>query len=243
MADISIQLDGHRVNLRAGAIVRDASEILLCRLSSEDCWYVPGGRIKTGESSLEALRRELTEELLTTFEVIAPLATAEMFFPLEGTTFHEVCTFYSVELTGPRTAVPLQHGNEIRAWFPLPSLPTLDVRPAFVKELVLALDRPYHLIVRRESDSATRPAATPDTDTHADAPARAALAYATEVTRTRTATDATFDALRPHFDERQIAELVWLVAFTVFHNTIARPLGLSSDGFCELLEQQPEDAG
>lgn len=68
-----------------------------------------------------------------------------------------------------------------------------------------------------------------------DARVRAALRYATEVTRTRNASDATFDALRVHFDERQIVEIVWLVAFTFQHNLIARPLGLSSDGFCELV--------
>lgn len=67
-----------------------------------------------------------------------------------------------------------------------------------------------------------------------DAQTRAALRYAEEIVRTHTASDATFEALREHFNEREIVELVWLVAFTFQHNLIARPLGLSSDGFCEL---------
>ena len=75
----------------------------------------------------------------------------------------------------------------------------------------------------------------PDGSPYLEPATRAALRYAAEIVETRNATDATFDGLRAHFDERQIVELVWLVAFTFQHNLIARPLGLQSDGFCELL--------
>ncbi len=77
-----------------------------------------------------------------------------------------------------------------------------------------------------------------ETSRHFDGRTRAALRYATEVTCDRNASDETFDALRVHFDERQIVELVWLVAFTFQHNLIARPLGLQSDGFCDLVAER-----
>jgi len=63
---------------------------------------------------------------------------------------------------------------------------------------------------------------------------RAALAFAEEVTRERDASDATFDALREHFDEREIAELVWVNALGNYFNLIAVPLGLESDGLADL---------
>lgn len=58
---------------------------------------------------------------------------------------------------------------------------------------------------------------------------RAALAYAEEVNRTRRAADATFDALRKHFGEREIVELTVLVALENFYNLINLPLGIEDD--------------
>jgi AhpD family alkylhydroperoxidase len=63
---------------------------------------------------------------------------------------------------------------------------------------------------------------------------RAALAYTEEVTRTRGASDANFEALRPHFDDRQIFELTWLNAVGNYFNLMAVPLGLESDGLTEI---------
>jgi AhpD family alkylhydroperoxidase len=69
---------------------------------------------------------------------------------------------------------------------------------------------------------------------HFSARERAALAFTEEVTRRRSASDATFEALRAHFDERQIVELTWLNAVANYFNLIAVPLGLESDGLAEL---------
>lgn len=62
---------------------------------------------------------------------------------------------------------------------------------------------------------------------------RAALAYAEEVTKEVDASDETFEALRAHFDEREIVELTWLVALENYYNLLNRPLGIGSDHLCE----------
>ena len=67
---------------------------------------------------------------------------------------------------------------------------------------------------------------------------RAALAFTEEVTRDRKVSDATFDALRAHFDDRQIVELAWLNAMGNFFNFQAVALGLESDGLAELALQR-----
>jgi AhpD family alkylhydroperoxidase len=64
---------------------------------------------------------------------------------------------------------------------------------------------------------------------------RAALAYVEEVSRTKTASDATFDELRRHFSDQQIAEITLLNAFENYYNLINRPLGIESDGLCALV--------
>jgi alkylhydroperoxidase family enzyme len=63
---------------------------------------------------------------------------------------------------------------------------------------------------------------------------RAALAYAEEVTEEGDASDETFEALRTHFDEREIVELTWLVALENYYNLLNRPLGIGSDNLCEV---------
>lgn len=63
---------------------------------------------------------------------------------------------------------------------------------------------------------------------------RAALAYVEEVSRTKTASDATFEELRRHFSEEQIAEITLLNAVENFFNLVNRPLGIKSDGLCAL---------
>ena len=67
---------------------------------------------------------------------------------------------------------------------------------------------------------------------------RAALGFTEEVTRERKASDATFEALRPHFGDREIVELAWLNAVGNFFNLEAVALGLESDGLAELAEQR-----
>ncbi|MDX2166059.1 MAG: carboxymuconolactone decarboxylase family protein [Deltaproteobacteria bacterium] len=63
---------------------------------------------------------------------------------------------------------------------------------------------------------------------------RAALAYVEELNAMRTASDATFAALRAHFSEADIVRLTWLNAVGSYLNLQARPLGLSSEGRCAL---------
>ncbi len=64
---------------------------------------------------------------------------------------------------------------------------------------------------------------------------RAALAYAEEATRQKRVSDGTFETLRRHFSEREIVEITWVNAVENYYNLINLPLGIESDGFCELV--------
>jgi len=63
---------------------------------------------------------------------------------------------------------------------------------------------------------------------------RAALKYVEEVNTTRVATDATFEALREHFSEKEIVEITWVNAVNNYLNLQAKPLGIGSQGYCPL---------
>lgn len=67
---------------------------------------------------------------------------------------------------------------------------------------------------------------------------RAALAYAEEVTRTKTASDATFAELRRHFSDTEMVEITLLNALENYYNLVNRPLGIESDGLCALVPRK-----
>jgi len=66
---------------------------------------------------------------------------------------------------------------------------------------------------------------------------RAALDYATELTRDKKVEPATFARLTRHYTEREICDIVWLVASEHLNNVTNIGLGIGSDGFCELAQR------
>ena len=63
---------------------------------------------------------------------------------------------------------------------------------------------------------------------------RAALDYVSELTRDKSVKPATFERLRRHFSERQICDIVWLVASEHFYNMTNIGLNIHSDMLCDL---------
>lgn len=156
MTDISFDLGGYRVNLRVGAVVARGDDILLCRERSKDWWYLPGGRIKAGESSPAALERELSEEIGDSFRVIRPTVCAENFFDLGGLSFHEICTFYEVEWTGGEILQQSagEDGMEVFEWIRRYDVFDVDLKPSFMKEHIAKPQSSLELVIHRDGEQA-----------------------------------------------------------------------------------------
>ena len=73
-----------------------------------------------------------------------------------------------------------------------------------------------------------------ETSNRFSAAERAALAYAEAITEDVHVDDATFDALRDHFSEREIVEITWLCATENYWNRLTGPLNIGSDGLCSV---------
>jgi alkylhydroperoxidase family enzyme len=73
---------------------------------------------------------------------------------------------------------------------------------------------------------------------------RAALDYATELTRDKTVDPDTFGALTRHYSEREICEIVWLVASEHLYNLTNIGLNIHSDMLCDITKKaRVEDVG
>jgi alkylhydroperoxidase family enzyme len=62
---------------------------------------------------------------------------------------------------------------------------------------------------------------------------RATLDYATELTENKHVSPETFAALSRHYSEREICDVVWLVASEHIYNISNGGLNIGSDGMCE----------
>lgn len=69
---------------------------------------------------------------------------------------------------------------------------------------------------------------------------RAALAYAEEVTRHKNVSDATFEELRKHFNDREIVEITWLNAVQNYTNLVNIPLEIEFDGLCAIAKSETQ---
>jgi alkylhydroperoxidase family enzyme len=63
---------------------------------------------------------------------------------------------------------------------------------------------------------------------------RAALDYVTELTKEKKVNPETFARMQRHFSERQICEIVWLVASEHFYNMTNIGLNIHSDMLCDI---------
>lgn len=67
---------------------------------------------------------------------------------------------------------------------------------------------------------------------------RAALDYATELTRSKSVSPETFERLRKCYSERAICEIVWLIASEHFYNITNLGLNIHSDMLCDIARKR-----
>jgi alkylhydroperoxidase family enzyme len=67
---------------------------------------------------------------------------------------------------------------------------------------------------------------------------RAALDYATELTSEKEVKPETFEELQQHYSEREICDIVWLVASEHLYNMSNIGLNIGSDRLCEIKPQR-----
>ena len=90
------------IEVVAAIIVRDGRIFATQRGYGEwkDWWEFPGGKIEPGESTEDALKREIREELATEIEVDELLTTVEYAYPKFHLTMHcYLCTIISGDLS------------------------------------------------------------------------------------------------------------------------------------------------
>lgn len=100
MSDLSIIIDGVKFNFRVGLLVKMKKQVLVECNQDYDFVVLPGGRVKTLESSEDALIREINEEMkidLTNYN-LEFIGIDENFFELDNIKYHELYFIYKIEI-------------------------------------------------------------------------------------------------------------------------------------------------
>ena len=95
--DLTIDVEGYKLNIRVAGIIIHNNKILTHRDINKDHYCLPGGRIEIGETSEQAIKREIKEELGKDVEIIEYKSTIENFFEFENNKYHEIYFLYKIE--------------------------------------------------------------------------------------------------------------------------------------------------
>lgn len=99
--DISYQYENQKFNYRVCAMMLFENQILAMHDERSPYFYLPGGRVKMGETAEQAVVREVQEELGVTPKIIRPLWLNQAFFTedIDKLAYHELCIYFLMDIT------------------------------------------------------------------------------------------------------------------------------------------------
>ncbi len=81
-------------NYRVVGIAVNGNRVLLHRAENDDFWSLPGGRVELLEPSVDALKREMREELGIEIHVERLIWVVEDFFEYDDKSYHELALYF-----------------------------------------------------------------------------------------------------------------------------------------------------
>ena len=153
--DISFKTEKGRFNYRVSAVIIRNNCLLTMQDNAYSYSYLPGGRVKMGETAEAAMHRELMEELHADLPVLRPLWFCQDFFTEEDTSerFHEICIYYLVDGSAlPEKSFSYAEDERINrfSWSPMNELKEMRLYPDFIRERVQNLPEKLEMIVIHE---------------------------------------------------------------------------------------------
>lgn len=127
---------------RAATIIVEGDFVLLARNDEDDYYYSVGGAVYMGETSEEAVKREVFEETGLNYEVDHLAVIHENFFisssGIDGVDFHELTLYYMMKPMGKRDftsqSTTETGAKETMHWMHIEELDKYKAYPTFMKE-------------------------------------------------------------------------------------------------------------
>lgn len=145
---------------RAAAIIVEDNCVLFAGNDLDPYYYSIGGGVHLGETSTEAVKREVFEETGVEYEIDHLAVIHENFFvgssDLEGVDCHEIAFYYRMKAKGNKTlnSHSLTKGGvkESMHWIPIDELEKYKTYPSFMKEYLKSEHTGIKNIITDERD-------------------------------------------------------------------------------------------
>lgn len=100
--DITYISGQEKFNYRVCAVIVSGGKILAMRDERSPYFYLPGGRVRLGETAEHAVIREVEEELRITPRILRPLWLNQGFFTedVDQLRYHELCLYFLMDVSG-----------------------------------------------------------------------------------------------------------------------------------------------
>lgn len=157
--DVSYVIGNSRFNYRVCAVFVSDNKLLAMRDGFSPYYYLPGGRVKLGETAENAMIREIEEELNFTPRIIRPLWLNQGFFTedVSGMRYHEICVYFLVDasdpaLAGKGEAFELHEKNRTNRfeWLAFDRLKDEYFYPTFLKTAIYSLPETFTIMEETE---------------------------------------------------------------------------------------------
>ena len=140
--DIQFKINDIIFNCRAVAIIIYDNKILFQKRKQDEFWALLGRKIRVGETTKEAITRELKEELgLVNFNVSDVATVSEYFFEFGKDKYHQFIFGHKVQVNNNEWILKSnefdgieKQENLVFKWFELEELGTAPIRQEFLKE-------------------------------------------------------------------------------------------------------------
>lgn len=157
--DISFITAEEKFNYRVCALFLHDGKILAMQDERSPYYYLPGGRVRMGETAEQAIIREVEEELALTPQIARPLWLNQAFFTedVDHLRYHELCLYFLLDFSqtdllarGENFTRRERHHTHRFVWLPFHRLAEEYFYPLFLKKEIFHL--PDHLTLRTERE-------------------------------------------------------------------------------------------
>lgn len=150
--DISFNQENQKFNYRVCAMIISENRLLAMHDERSPYFYLPGGRVKMGETAEQAVVREIREELGVTLKIARPLWLNQAFFTkdVDGIRYHELCIYFLIDISNTDL---LERGNSFTLtegkhthtfeWLAFDSLKDEYFYPIFLKKQIFDLPKTF----------------------------------------------------------------------------------------------------
>lgn len=143
---------------RVGGIAIHDGRLLVEHNVKHGFCFVPGGRVEYGENAVQALSRELDEELGGGVQVGRLVIFSDNLFELDGIRYQEVSLYFLMDFSpghpilGREGKFEAAEPNLVYEWLSLDSLEEAELFPRFLRKLVLDIPQTPRYVIQSDID-------------------------------------------------------------------------------------------